>query len=125
MAAEQVKEIRKEQHMSVFGVRTFADVRALFYVLTPLVVAWLVQLGVVGDREADLWVALGVAVLSPALAFAHTVDGFRRWFYPAVAAVSGLLLGYGIVTDSQLSPVLAIVSALVGAGVAAANTPTS
>jgi len=111
--------------MSVFGIRTWADVRALLYVLTPLVVAWLVQLGVVGDRQADLWIALGVAVLSPALSAVYTVDGFRKWFYPAVAAVSGLLLGYGIVTESQLSPVLAIVSALVGAGVAAANTPTS
>lgn len=111
--------------MSVFGIRTWADVRALLYVLTPLVVAWLVQLGVVGDRQADLWIALGVAVLSPALAFVNTVDGFRRWFYPALGAVNALLLGYGIFTDSQTAPVLAILSALVGAGVAAANTPTS
>lgn len=111
--------------MSVFGIRTWADVRSLLYVLTPLLVAWLVQLGVVGDREADLWIALGVAVLSPAMAAMNTVDGFRRWFYPALAATNALLLGYGIVTDSQLSPVIAIVTALVGAGVAAANTPTS
>lgn len=111
--------------MTIFGVRTWADVRALLYVLTPLLVAVLVQQGVVEGAKGALWGALGVAVLSPALAAVNTVDGFRRWFYPALAATSGLLLGYGIVTASTWSPVVAIFTALVGAGVAAANTPTS
>lgn len=111
--------------MSVFGIRTWADVRALLYVLTPLVVAWLVGLGAFNQEQGALWAALGVAVLSPALAAVNTVDGFRKWFYGGLSAANALLVGYGIVTQSQLTPVVAIVTALVGAGVAAANTPTS
>lgn len=111
--------------MSVFGIRTWSDVRALLYVLTPLVVAYLVQQGVFDDQKGALWGALGVAVLSPALAAVNTVAGFRKWFYVVLSASQALLLGYGIVTASELSPVIAIVTALVGAGVAAANTPTS
>lgn len=111
--------------MSLFDIHTWADVRSLLYTATTPVVAWLVYLGVVDGNAGALWLALAAAVLSPALAAVNTVNGFRKWFYPVVAAASGVLVGLGIFTDNQVTPVIAIITALVGSAVAGANTPTS
>lgn len=111
--------------MDIFGIKTWADVRAFLYVMTPVVLAYLVSLGVVADDSSALWAAFATAVLSPALAAVNTVAGFRRWFYGAVTAGQALLVGLGIFAENQVTPVVAIALAVVGAGVAAANTPTS
>lgn len=111
--------------MSLFDIRTAGDVRSLLYTATTPVVAYLVYLGVVDGQQAALWLALVAAVLSPLLAAVNTVNGFRKWFYPVVAATSGVLVGYGIFTESAVTPVVAIITALVGSAVAGANTPTS
>jgi hypothetical protein len=111
--------------MSLFDIKSAGDVRSLLYTATTPVVAYLVYLGVVDGQQAALWVALAAAVLSPALAAVNTVNGFRKWFYPVVAATSGVLVLYGIVAESAVTPVVAILTALVGSAVAGANTPTS
>lgn len=111
--------------MNLFDIRSAGDVRSLLYTVTAPVLAYLVYLGVVDGHQAALWGALAAAVLSPALAAVNTVNGFRKWFYPVVAATSGVLVLYGIVTESAVTPVVAILTALVGSAVAGANTPTS
>lgn len=111
--------------MSLFDIRTWADVRSLLYTLTTPVIGYLVYLGVFTDSTAALWAALAAAALSPALATANTVNGFRMWFYPVMGAASAVLVGIGIFTDNQVTPVIAIITALIGAAVAGANTPTS
>ncbi len=111
--------------MDIFGIRSAADVRAFLYVLTPVVLAWLVSLGVLDNNASALWLGLATAVLSPLLATANTVAGFRRWFYGVITATQAVLVGLGIFTDNQVTPVVAIIVAVIGAGVAAANTPTT
>lgn len=108
--------------MSLFDIRTWADARSLLYTLTTPLIGWLVYLGVVGGSAAALWGALAAAVLSPALATANTVNGFRQWFYPVMGAGTAVLVGLGIFTDNQITPVVAIITALVGSAVAGANT---
>lgn len=111
--------------MSLFDVRSWADVRSLLYTLTTPVIAWLVYLGVADNVTGALWGALAAAVLSPALATVNTANGFRRWFYPVLGAATAVLVGLGIFTDNQVTPVVAIITALVGAAVAGSNTPVT
>lgn len=111
--------------MNVLGIRTWADARAFFHTLAPVLFAALVSYGVLDSDHAVLWCAAAVAVLSPALATVNTTNGFRQWFYPALGGATALLTGYGVLTDNQVAPLLAIVTAVIGSGVAAANTPTS
>lgn len=112
--------------MDVFGIRSAADVRAFLYTLAPLVVGYLVTVGVVGGDSAAAWAGLAAAVLAPALAAVNTVNGFRKWFYGVLSASQLVVVGvFGIGTDASWAPIVAIITAVVGAGVAAANTPTS
>jgi hypothetical protein len=109
----------------VFGIRTLADVRALFYVLAPLLTGALVTWGVVDQQRGALWAAAATALFAPVLAASNTADKVRLWLYRALAVVSPLLVAYDIFTTDQISSVAAIFTTLLGAGVAAANTPVS
>lgn len=111
--------------MNLFNIRTWADVRSLAYTVTTPLIGYLVYLGVVDGSQAALWGALAAAILSPALATVNTVSGFRSWFYPVMGAASAVLVALGIFTDNQITPVVAIITALIGAAVAGANTPVS
>jgi hypothetical protein len=111
--------------MSLFDIRTWADVRSLAYTLTAPLISWLVYLGVVDDHGGALWGALAAAILSPALATLNTANGFRQWFYPVMGAATAVLVGLGMFTDNQVTPVVAIITALIGSAVAGANTPVS
>lgn len=104
--------------MSIFDVirlRDFNSLRAFLYVLVP---ALIVALGV---ANAELWVGLAAAVLSPLLASANTVDGFRKWFYNALAAGQALVLGLNVLTEAQVSVWIPVIGAVVGGAVAASH----
>lgn len=116
--------------MNLFNIRTWADVRALLYVLLPVVSTLLVGQGVLTDGQAQLWAGLVTAVLGPVIAAfnAHSVSTFRTAFYAVLAAVQAIVVGYGIATDAQFATWMPLVVALVGlsgGGVAAANTDTT
>ena len=116
--------------MSLFGVRSLADVRALLYTLLPVLSALLVAQGVLNENQASLWGGLVTALLGPGSAFvtARSVATFRPAFYAMLAAGQALLVGYGLATEGQVSVWIPLISALVGAsagGVAVANTDTS
>ena len=55
--------------MSLFGVRSLADVRALLYTLLPVLSALLVAQGVLNENQASLWGGLVTALLGPGIAF--------------------------------------------------------
>lgn len=100
---------------SVFSVKSWAQLRALLYVVAPLVIAATVT------THATEWIGLVTAVLAPALAAVNSVDGFRTWFYGVLAAGQAVLIGLNLVTDQQVAPWLSIIGAVLGGGVAAAN----
>lgn len=111
--------------MSLFDLHTWADVRSLLYTATTPVLGFLTYLGVVDGHHAALWGALAAAVLSPLLAAFNTANKFRQWFYPVLAAVQAVVVGYGVFSNSWAAVVVSVVTALVGSAVAGANVPTS
>lgn len=116
--------------MSLFNIRSLADLRAFAYVLLPVVSTMLVGYGVLDDGRAQLWGALVTAVLGPVIAAfnARTISAFRTAFYVTFGAVQALVVGYGLANDAQFATWMPLVVALVGlsaGGVAVANTDTT
>lgn len=114
----------------LLNIRSWADARAVLYTLLPIVSTLLVSTGVLPDHVAKLWVALATSILGPVVAawMARTVSALRTAFYAVLAAVQGLAVGYGLISDGALTPWMPLVVALVGAasgGVAVANTDTT
>lgn len=116
--------------MSLLDIRSAADVRAFAYTMLPVLSSFLVTTGVLNSDQAVLWSALVLAVLGPVIAavYAKTLSSFRTAFYAVLAAGQALLIGYGLVTDAQVSLWVPIISVIVGGvagGVASGNTPTT
>mgnify|MGYP001547294109 CR=1 FL=1 len=114
----------------LFNIKSWADVRALLYVVLPITATLLVSHGVFTDNQANLWSALVVAILGPVIAAfsAKSVSTFRTAFYALLGAVQSLVVGYGLTNPASLNEWMPLVVALVGAsagGVAAANTNTT
>lgn len=101
---------------------SFASLRALLYVALP---AWLLALvteGRLSQDRADLWTAVVVAALGPALAAVFAPNGWRTWLFGLAAPVQGLLVGLGAISHNALGMlVIAMLGAVVTSGVAASN----
>lgn len=111
--------------MTVFNIRTWADVRALIHLVAPAASAILIANGVADENLVTMILTLVLAILSPALATVNTVSGFRQWFYPVLAAASAVLVYLNVFTDNTWSLWLPIIVLLIGPAVAVANTPTT
>ena len=119
--------------MSLFDIRSAADVRAFAYAMLPTLSSFLVTAGILKADQAALWSALVIAILGPVIAAVHakTLSSFRVAFYALLAAGQALLIGYGLITDTQDAQVslwLPVISVILGGtagGVASANTPTT
>lgn len=111
--------------MNALNIRTWADARAFIHVLAPVLASALVLSGVADENLAAKIVTLVLAVFSPAIATVNTVDGFRQWFYPVLGAISLILIYLGLFTEAQWNTWLPVISLILGAGVAAANTNTT
>lgn len=107
------------------GIRTADDVRAHLYIVAPYIMSALVAWNAVSADASKLIGALVLAVVSPTLAFANTRDGFRRWVYGLLPPLQALLVGLGVATDNQVTPIMAAVVAFLGGGLAAFNTNIS
>lgn len=117
--------------MSALNIRSWADLRAFLYVVWPVLATLCVTYGVFGsEQEAALWSGLVLALLGPVTAFLYSrgLANFRAAFYAVLAAAQALAIGYGLVTEVDVSNWLPLVSAVIGlagGGVAAANTDTT
>lgn len=120
-AVDAVKHFVRER----LGIRTSADLRNIVYVGSPYLVTFLVGWNITNEENAKLLAALIGAVFSPALAFTHTDDGFRRWVYGMLMPLQSVLIGFGVATESQVAPVASAVIALLGGTLASSNTPVS
>lgn len=110
---------RKETRMTVniFDVvknRSWEQLRALLYVVAPLVIYATI------DDRPELWAGLVLAVLS-GLAAWKSVTEFRTWFQTVLAALQLVLTGFGWVTEQQFTTWAQIALAVLGGSVAAAN----
>lgn len=107
------------------GVRTWEDARNLAHIASPYLVTALVSWNLLQEDHAKLIVAFVLSVLSPALAFFNTRDGFRRWVYGVLPPLQALIVGFGWLTDNQVTPLMTVIVALLGGLLASTNTPTS
>ena len=110
--------------VALFGIRTWADGRALLHATTPAVLSLLVHAHLANGSHASLVAALLISVTAPAVA-ARYDTGFRAWFYRMLVPLQAFFIGWGLLTDEKLAPLFGILTAIVGSGIAAANTPTS
>ena len=111
--------------MTLFNIRTWADVRALIHLVAPAIAALLIASGVASENLVTQILTVVLAVFSPALASVNTINGFRTWFYLVLGAVSALLVSLNVFTETTWSLWLPIIVTLVGPAVAVANTPTT
>ena len=102
--------------MSLLDIRSAADVRAYAYTLLPVISSFLVTGGVLKEEQAALWSALVLAILGPVIAavYAKSLSAFRTAFYAVLAAGQAILIGYGLVSDAQVSLWLPIISVIIG-----------
>lgn len=105
-----------------FASPAFASLRALLYVALP---AWLLALvteGRLSQDTADLWTAVVVAALGPALAAVFAPGGWRTYLFAVAVPVQGLLVGLGAISHNALGMlVIAMLGAVVTSGIAASN----
>lgn len=99
----------------------FGNFRATIYTAAPAVLTALVGWGKLSQDNAVLVGALVTAFIGPALAAVNSLSGLRTWFFGVLATLQPLLVGLGVATDQDITPIIAIVTAVVGAGVASAN----
>lgn len=109
---------RLAMNISIFDViksRSWDQLRALLYVVAPLIIAATVE------THTWEWTGLALAILTPSLASWKSVTGFRTALQGVIAALQILLVAMHLVTDAQFTTWAQIVLAIVGGGVASAN----
>jgi RsiW-degrading membrane proteinase PrsW (M82 family) len=111
--------------MNLLNIRTWDDARNFIHVALPGLAVVLVGTGWVDNTIATAVVGVGVALFSPLLAPVNTVDGFRKFLYPVLGAVASLLIVLGYLNETDWTAWLAVITILLGAGTATANTPVS
>lgn len=104
--------------VTIFDVirnRSWDQLRALLYIVVPLIIAATVE------THTWEWTGLSLAILAPSLASWKSVTGFRTAFQGVLTALQILLVALHLVTDAQFTTWAQIVLAVIGGGVASAN----
>lgn len=89
--------------------------------IAPALIAW----GVLDEVKAAAVVGVLTAVVTLVFAVVHSTSNPRTAVYLLLAALTAAFTAWGYGTDLQWESLLAIVAPALGAGYAAANTPTS
>ena len=93
---------------------------AMVAAIAPALIAW----GVLDEVKAAAVVGVLTAVVTLVFAVVHSTSNPRTAVYLLLAAITAAMTAWGYGTDLQWESLLAIVAPALGAGVAAANTPT-
>lgn len=93
---------------------------AMVAAIAPALIAW----GVLDEVKAAAVVGVLTAVVTLVFAVLHSTSNPRTAVYLLLAAITTAMTAWGYGTDLQWESLLAIVAPALGAGVAAANTPT-
>lgn len=106
-------------------LRTIApdSVRGFLHTVSgPLVLA-LVAWGLTNEVQAAAIIAAVVAVADLLLAALHAETTLRATIYPALAAVAGVAVVYGVFNEHSVVAFLGVASAALGGAAAARYTP--
>lgn len=104
--------------------KDYPTFRQWVQVVGAAVLGALVSYQVIPSADVQLWVALLAAVLPPTLSVFNSADTLRTFLYGFIAAVQALIIGLGIADAAHVDPLVNIVLAAIGAGVAVTHTPT-
>lgn len=94
---------------------------AVVAAIAPALIAW----GVLDEVKAAAVVGVLTAVVTLVFAVLHSTSNPRTAVYLLLAAITAAMTAWGYGTDLQWESLLAIVAPALGAGYAAANTPTT
>lgn len=104
--------------------KDYPTFRQWVQVVGAAVLAALVSYHLVPSGDVQLWLALLAAVFPPALSMFNSADGLRTFAYGVIAAVQALIIGLSLADAAHVDPIVNIVFAAIGAGVAVTHTPT-
>lgn len=93
---------------------------AVVAAIAPALIAW----GVLDEVKAAAVVGVLTAVVTLVFAVLHSTSNPRTAVYLLLAALTTAMTAWGYGTDTQWATILGIVGPALGAGYAAANTPT-
>lgn len=97
----------------------FNYARAMLYVAIPSALLTLVDQHKLSQDQANLWIGIGLAALSPAIASVFAPNGWRTYVFGVVAAGQALLIGLG--HNVWFAVGAAVLGSFVSSGFAAAN----
>jgi len=100
------------------------DLRGYLHGLTPVLMTALVAFGATTDTVAALIAGAAIACLDLLFALLHSTNTWRSALYGFGAAMQpiGIAIGWG--ANHQWVAALAVLSALLGSGIAAGKTPS-
>lgn len=102
-----------------------ASSRGTFYSCVAAVAPALIAWGVLDEVKAAAVVGVLTAVVTLVFAVLHSTSNPRTAVYLLLAALTAAMTAWGYGTDTQWATILGIVGPALGAGYAAANTPTT
>lgn len=110
--------------MNTLTLRDWPTLRQWIQVVATAILAALVSYDRLGDSQAEQILVFITAVLPPALSAFNSASGIRTFAYSAITATQALLIGLDIFTAVQIAPVVNILIAAIGTGVAVTHTLT-
>lgn len=99
----------------------FNNLRAVLYVALPAALLSLVTSGKLDHNTAELWIAVTVAALSPAVASVFAPNGLKTYLAILLVPVQGLLVGIGGDNNMWLMLGAAVIGSVISSGLWAAN----
>ena len=101
------------------------ETRGQFYAVASGFVVLLSSLGLMSVSYVPAITGVVVAVLALIYAYVNSDVAKNKVIYTLCAAIGGLLITLGYVTDNETQAVLAFVAPVLGISYAAAKTPTN
>lgn len=101
-----------------------ASSRGTFYSCVAAVAPALIAWGILDEVKAAAIGGVLTAVVTLLFAVVHSTSNIRSAIYLLLGALTVALTAWGYGTDTQWATILGIVGPALGAGYAAANTPT-
>lgn len=102
-----------------------ATARQRYYDVVTAIVGALALWGYLSASNTQLWLAVGINVVTLLFAVLYATNFVRQTFYSVLAAASAVAGSYGILNDVKWAAVLSVAAALLGTAVAGSNTPTT
>lgn len=110
--------------MNTLILKDWPTLRQWIQVVGAAVLGALVSYHVIGTSTAAAVIAFLAVILPNALSVFNTPSTLRAWLFTAIGSVQTLLISLDVWTSAQIDPIVNILLAALGAGVAVTHTLT-